>query len=225
MQNLGFVFAIIPLIKTCGLNAASAASLMKRHLRMFNTHPYLTGPVIGSVVKLEMEEQAEQAIDNLKTAMMGPYAAIGDAFFWGAWRPFSAVGAVLLATAGIGWAPLVFLFNYNLAPAYVRVQGFIEGYRRGKRGIEFVGGLNLPELAGRLRLITVVVLGLLAMLMYQDARQARIFAVPDILMASLFAGSVLVCFWMLSKGVSVIKILYGAVALIILIGHGTYQGF
>ena len=52
------------------------------HLQMFNTHPYLTAAVIGSVVRLEEDGDKLEA-DHLKKAVMGPYAAIGDSFFWG----------------------------------------------------------------------------------------------------------------------------------------------
>jgi len=46
--------------------------------------------VIGSVVKLE--ETAEDSHDGqdiieVKNALMGPYAAIGDTFFWGPGGP------------------------------------------------------------------------------------------------------------------------------------------
>ena len=65
---------------------------MTTHLQLFNTHPYFSAPIIGSIVRLE-EEQAEKANlltpSAIKKSFMASYAAIGDIFFWGALRPFA----------------------------------------------------------------------------------------------------------------------------------------
>ncbi len=149
MQNLGFAFALLPLIRR-ECDPRRLAESLRSHLQMFNTHPYLTAPVIGAVARIE-EEGDTAAAEHLKKAVMGPYAAIGDPFFWGALRPFSAVVAVILALKGILLAPLAFLLLYNPAHLWVRGKGFIEGYRQGKGSIEFIRGLNLPAVTGRIR--------------------------------------------------------------------------
>jgi PTS system mannose-specific IID component len=216
MQNLGFTFALIPLIKSAGMDGLKASNFLNRHLQLFNTHPYLTGPVLGSVIKLEEEAHDGQHVESLKTTLMGPYAAMGDTFFWGAWRPFSAIGAVVLTIEGVLWAPLIFLLLYNPLPFYVRLKGFIEGYRRGKHGIDFIGGLNLPGLAVKIRWMSVLLLGILAALLYQGTRHAYM-VVPELLMVFFFLGAILPCFWMISRGISTIKILYGTVAFFLLL--------
>jgi PTS system mannose-specific IID component len=216
MQNMGFAFAVIPLIKSAGMDAMQASQLLNRHLQMFNTHPYLTGPVLGSVVKLEEEARDGQKVSDLKITLSGPYAAMGDTFFWGAWRPFSAIGAVVLTVEGVLWAPLIFLALYNPVPFYVRLKGFVEGYRRGMRGIDFIGGLNLPGLAGKIRWMSVILLGLLAMLLSRSTGNTYA-AVPELLWGFLFLGVILLCFLMITRGISTMKILYGTVALFLLV--------
>jgi PTS system mannose-specific IID component len=216
MQNLGFAFSVIPLIKSISKDGIHASQMLSRHLKLFNSHPYLAGPVLGAVVKLE--EQTHDGLDviELKQTLMGPYAAMGDAFFWGAWRPFSVIGTVVLLMEGLLWAPLVFLMMYNPVPFYVRLKGFIEGYRRGRRGIDFIGGLNLPDLAGKIRWASVLLLAILAMQLSQRAGHAYA-VVPDLLMGFVFLGVILVCFWMLMRGGSAMTILYGTVALFLLL--------
>ncbi|MDO9559707.1 MAG: PTS system mannose/fructose/sorbose family transporter subunit IID [Syntrophales bacterium] len=216
MQNLGFVFAVIPLIKSAGMDGIEASRVLNRHLQMFSTHPCLAGPVLGSVVKLEEETQDGREVEDLKKTLMGPYAAMGDAFFWGAWRPFAAIGGVVLMMEGVLWAPLLFLILYNPVPFYVRLKGFIEGYRRGRRGIDFVGGLHLPALAGKVRWMSVVLLGVLAAAISRNAGHACA-VVPNLLMDILFSGVILLCFWMVTRGISTMKILYGTVALLLLL--------
>jgi PTS system mannose-specific IID component len=147
---------------------------------------------------------------------MGPYAAMGDTFIWGAWRPLSAIGAVVLTMEGVLWAPLIFLIMYNPVPFYVRLKGFIEGYRRGMRGIDFIGGLNLPGLAGKVRWISIILLVMLATLLSRNAGHDYA-VVPGLLPGFLFLGVILLCFLMLTRGISAMKILYGTVALFLLV--------
>jgi len=215
MQNLGFAFALIPLIKTAGRDDLQTSRLLNRHLRLFNTQTYLTGPVLGSIAKLE--EQTRDGLDviQLKNTLMGPYAAMGDTFFWGAWRPMTAIGTVVLMMQSLLWAPLLFLILYNPVPFYVRLRGFVEGYRWGAQGVEFIGSLNLPALAGEIRWISIILLGISAITLTRKAGQT--YAVmPDLLLGCLFMGSILACFWMMTRGISTMMILYGMVILFLL---------
>jgi PTS system mannose-specific IID component len=215
MQNMGFAFAVIPLIKSTGMDAMQTSQMLKRHLQSFNTNPCLTGPVLGSVVRLEEEAHDGRQVMDLKKTLMGPYAAMGDTFIWGAWRPLSAVGAVVLTMEGVLWAPLIFLIMYNPVLFYIRLKGFVEGYRRGMRGIDFIGGLNLPGLAGKVRWISVILLVILATLLFRNAGHDYA-VVPGLLLGFLFLGVILLCFLMLTRGISAMKILYGTVALFLL---------
>lgn len=216
MQNLGVAYAVIPLIQSVSKDSFQTSQMLSRHLKLFNTHPYLASPVMGAVVKLEEQTDGGMEVMDIKQTLMGPYAAMGDAFFWGAWRPFSVIGAALLLMEGLLWAPLVFLVMYNPVPFYVRLKGFIEGYRQGMRSVDFIGGLNLPGLAGKIRWASILLLGLLAMLLSQRAGHAYA-VVPDLLLGFFFLGVILICFWMITRGISVMKILYGVVAFLLLL--------
>jgi len=91
MQNLGFAYAMLPLIRRKGLNRKDVSGFLVRHLEGFNTHPYLSGPVIGSIARLEETTEGGQAgpiCSEVKNTLMGPYAAIGDTFFWAPGGPF-----------------------------------------------------------------------------------------------------------------------------------------
>ena len=211
MQNIGFAFSLIPFVKKSGKNREHRSRILKRHLELFSTHPCLSGPIIGSVVKLE-EESCENSdcveVVNLKKALMAPYAAIGDPFFWGALKPLSAVVGVIMAIKGFLVAPLIFLLLYNSFHIWVRLRGFIEGYRDGKGAINFIRVLNLPEMSRKIRWISVILLGILA---------GAIIAIPPVPYACEAGGFarillliiILLCFWMVKKGISPLVILYG----------------
>jgi mannose PTS system EIID component len=211
MQNLGFAFTVLPLIRQAGEGRTRFAASLTRHLQMFNTHPYLTAPIIGSVVTLEEAGQPTQA-DQLKTSLMGPYAGIGDSFFWGALGSFASVGASTLALSEILLAPLAYLLLYNPAHSWVRGKGFLEGYRRGKSGIDFIRGLDLPRVAGRIKHLTPVLIGILAAVAVEGAYHPW-GGLSEISVKAVALALILLCFLGVRKGISATNILYGTTLL------------
>ena len=161
MQNLGFVFALVPLLRERKGSSKDEEEMLTRHLQMFNTQPYLSAPLIGSIVRME-EERPDggdaSSIIMVKQSLMGPYAAIGDTFFWAALRPCAGICAAVLAGLGSILAPLAFILIYFPAVIWVRAKGFLEGYRRGKQGIEFIRKMDLPHIAVRVQWLSLIVL-------------------------------------------------------------------
>jgi mannose/fructose/N-acetylgalactosamine-specific phosphotransferase system component IID len=210
MQSLGFAFSLLPLTCQEGDREGRSASLT-RHLEMFNTHPYLTALVIGSVVRLE-EDGDTAAADYLKKAVMGPYAAIGDPFFWGALRSFSSATAVLLALKGVLLAPLALLILHNPTHLWIRAKGFIEGYRRGKGSIDFIRVLSLPGIAGRVRLLSLILIGIISAVAAEMACRSWTF-LPEIPLRAVVLALIILCFTGVRRGISPVTILYGMMLL------------
>ena len=52
MQNGGWCFSMIPAIKKLYPNKEDQAAALKRHLEFYNTHPYVSAPVIGAEILL-----------------------------------------------------------------------------------------------------------------------------------------------------------------------------
>lgn len=62
-------------------------------MEFYNTHPYVSAPVMGVTLALEEErangaEINDQAIQGVKVGMMGPLAGVGDPVFWFTLRPY-----------------------------------------------------------------------------------------------------------------------------------------
>jgi mannose PTS system EIID component len=215
MQNLGFAFAMLPMIRGQHADRTRITALLDSHLQMFNTHPYMVAPIVGAVVRIEEEGRTAEAMD-LKKTLMGPYAAIGDSFFWGALRTFSAVGAVIFAFTGSFSAPLVFLLLYSPLHFWVRGKGFIEGYRRGKRGIEFVRSLDLPSAAVRIRFLSLILIGILAALSVEMASRS-VDLLPEIQECAAAFGLLILFSLGVRRGITPVKILYGMTLLCMVI--------
>jgi PTS system mannose-specific IID component len=215
MQNLGFVYALLPLFRRQRLDPRQMAAALDRHSQMFNTHPYLAAPIIGSIVKIEAEGAGAEA-GPLKEALMGPYAGIGDAFFWGALRSLASAGTTILALSGFAWAPLAYLFLYNPSHFWVRTRGYWEGIRQGKNGIGFIRRLDLPGIAGRIRLLVLLLIGVLAAVAAENAFPPGLFR--DEIAAKATALALLLLFFLGARaGISALTILYGTTLLCLVI--------
>lgn len=215
MQNLGFAYALIPLLRERKLAGKEAEEMLVRHLQMFSTHPYLSAPLIGSIVRLEEDRRDGDdaaAIAMVKQSLMGPYAAIGDTFFWGALRPCAGILSAGLAWLGCIFSPFAFILIYTPAHLWIRVKGFLEGYRRGKQGIKFIRGMDLPRISARVRWVSLVALSGLGIGFLRDG-YSDFAKIPGMATAAAMLAVILFCRWLIQKGVSQIYILYGAAML------------
>ncbi|MBE0500359.1 MAG: PTS system mannose/fructose/sorbose family transporter subunit IID [Desulfuromonadales bacterium] len=162
MQNVGVLFVVEPVLRVL-YREKDLQQACQRHLSYFNTHPYMASPVLGATVALEQMRANGQegtfSVDDFKRISMAPYAAIGDAFFWGGVRPLAACLAIFFASRESLWAPFVFLLLFNLPHLWTRLFGFIHGYQRGVSIVELIQRYRLPDVAIRLKEAMVVLLG------------------------------------------------------------------
>lgn len=212
MQNLGFAFSLLPLAKQLQGDKERLVAFLNRHLQLFNTHPYLSASVIGSVVYTEKDglktEINGTAAVNLKNALAGPYAALGDSFFWGAMKPLAAVFSVLLAWQSSLCAPAALLLLYDPVHLWVRIKGFTEGCRGKNEGIEFIRRLDLLLVTGRIRWFSLA--GLIAVALYvcPSFCLTAVGTTRLIIAQSIFLLLIILCYWGIKNGVSQVKMLY-----------------
>ena len=119
MQNGGWAFAMIPAIKKLYPNKEDKVAALKRHMEFYNTHPYVSAPVMGVTLALEEErangaEINDTAIQGVKVGMMGPLAGVGDPVFWFTLRPILGALGASLALSGNIIGPLIFFFAWNI---------------------------------------------------------------------------------------------------------------
>ncbi len=220
LQNLGFLYSLVPALRFLYRDQPEELNkAYRRHLENFNTHPFMASPVLGTVLALEERKAAGETTEigagEFKAMVMAPYAAMGDALFWGGIRPLAAGVALFFAARGSLWAPVVFLLLFNFPHIWVRVTGLLGGYLRGVGIVERVQRRRLPDLAIRLKEGTVVLLGgLSAYLTFLCLRQENfsagwgLLAVPTV----LFLG------WAVRRGVSTLLTMLMIVSL--LLGFG-----
>lgn len=168
MQNLGFIYQLLPGLRRL-YGDAPPSEVLRRYTEYFNTHPYLAPWVAGTVMRLEERQLSGETppLDAMafRDMVMAPYAAMGDALFWGAIRPLAAVIGLCLAVQGIIWAPLVLLALYNLPHLTFRCGGWLIGYLQELRSVELLQRLRLPDVATWLKEATIILLGVLCALL------------------------------------------------------------
>lgn len=119
MQNGGWCYSMIPAIKKLYSTKEERIEALKRHLEFYNTHPYVSAPVLGVTLALE-EERAngvditDATIQGVKIGMMGPLAGVGDPVFWFTARPILGALGASLALSGSIMGPLLFFVVWNV---------------------------------------------------------------------------------------------------------------
>jgi len=157
MQALGFCWSIMPILKKVYTAKEEYFNAIKRHLNFYNTNPAIGSPTIfGAVCALEERKEAEAA-DNLKVALMGPFAAIGDTVMAILMKPIFAVFAAGMALNG-NWFGAILMLILGFIWFYLMFPGFWLGYNQGKNLIKIAAGgfiTKFNELASMAALIVV----------------------------------------------------------------------
>lgn len=180
LQHIGCAFALTPWLRRCYPDPAAFQRALQRHLGCFCSHPYVANILLGVMCALEEHPvrnggtgAQETAIEQVKAAMAGPLAAIGDHVIWATWRPWAMLMGV--AVGLIPWGPpnrrwpaavVTFLGLYNIAHLLLRVGGLWQGFRRGTAVVIWLAGWRLQRVAAGLRQSGVLIgLGVTVMLL------------------------------------------------------------
>lgn len=217
LQGLGALYVLAPALRRFYRGEALREAL-QRHLGYFNTHPFLAPAVLGATLNLEAAhsrgESPDVTSEDFSRMIMAPYAAMGDAFFWGGMRPLAAGVALFFAVRQSLWAPLVLLLVFNLPQLVCRWYGLTTGWREGLGVIPAFQRLGLPDLAIRVKETTVVLLGgLCAYLTYAELKDVSVSPLWGLLVLPLVA----LIGQLARRGASALLLVMGGVALIVVL--------
>ena len=164
MQNGGWCYSIIHAIKKLYPNNDDQIAALKRHMEFYNTHPYVSAPVMGVTLALE-EERAngvsvdDAAIQGVKVGMMGPLAGVGDPVFWFTLRPILGALGASLALSGNIIGPLLFFVAWNVIRwAFIwYTQEF--GYKVGTSIVKDLSGGLLGKITSGASILGMFIIG------------------------------------------------------------------
>lgn len=134
-------------------------------MQFFNTEPHIGGLIPGIVLAME-EERAngapitDDAINGVKTGLMGPFAGIGDTLWQGTLTPILLALGLSLGAQGNLLGPIIYtalMFGIMFPVAYIC---WMKGYELGKVGIEkILGGNQLQMLITGASAMGAIVMG------------------------------------------------------------------
>ena len=114
LEATGLVHAFKHVIKKLyGDDEEEYKACIKRHMQFFNTEPHIGGVIPGIVLAME-EERAngapitDDAINGVKTGLMGPFAGIGDTLWQGTLTPILLAFGISLGSQGNLLGPLIY---------------------------------------------------------------------------------------------------------------------
>ena len=166
MQNGGWCYSIIPAIKKLYSNKEDQIAALKRHMEFYNTHPYVSSPVMGVTLALE-EEKAngenvdDTAIQGVKVGMMGPLAGVGDPVFWFTMRPILGALGASLALSGNILGPILFFVLWNVIRLAFMWYTQEFGYKAGSKITDDLSGGLLQDVTKGASILGMFVLAAL----------------------------------------------------------------
>ena len=164
MQNGGWCFSMIPAIKKLYSSKEDQIAALKRHMEFYNTHPYVSSPVIGVTLALE-EDRAngapveDAAIQGVKVGMMGPLAGVGDPVFWFTLRPLLGALGASLAMGGSIMGPILFFVAWNVIRLAFEWYTQEFGYKLGTSITKDLGGGLMGKITEGASILGMFVIG------------------------------------------------------------------
>ena len=231
MQGIGFGWTLAPTLKMIYKDDHDKyMEALKRESMFFNTTQALAPFIMGLAVSME-KENAENpdfdtnTINGIKCGLMGPFAGIGDTFFYSTLRVIITSLVIGLALNGNVLGPILYLLLYNIPNYLIRYFGMVYGYRLGSTFVLEAQKSGLLEcITKAASIVGLMMIGCMtySMVSFKTtlsvtmAGSANPFVLQDIL-DSICKGLiplilVLVCFKALRKKISPNWIMLGLIA-------------
>jgi len=148
LQGVGFCHAMVPIIRRLYTKKEDVVAALQRHLVFFNTATTIGAVIPGVVAALEEEranggDVSDEAINGLKTGLMGPMAGLGDSLQQGLFIPITLALAIGLGMDGNFLGPILFVIGGAIWTWGGTWLMYSTGYRLGRNAIENVleGGM------------------------------------------------------------------------------------
>lgn len=231
MQGIGFLHAMSPIIKRLYKDDPEGRkAAMKRHTQFFNTENALGSAVIGLTAAMEEQKKKgadikDEAFTSIKTGLMGPLAGVGDPLWQGVVIPLLLVFFVGLAIEGNIIAPLLYSVTFYVLYYGVGYWLMKLGYYKGSEKILDVmeSGTANKVITGAGILGNAVIGGLVAnyvslsTAIQFELSEGKVFVLQTELFDKLLPGLLplaltMLCYWLLKKGVSSLKVILLIVA-------------
>lgn len=232
MQGLGFCYCILPVLKKIYKNNPEKLQFsIQRHNEFFNTNPLMSDFILGTTIAMEENVSAggevdELSINTVKVSLMGPLAGIGDSLYFFTIIPILQGICISFSKDGSFLGPIVFLIAALGIEFAIRWFGVDQGYKLGVGFVEKLSSGVMQRVTSVATIIGLIVVGVMTATMVKVPLIVEV-GVPgatkplmDIfnsfmpnLLPLIFT---LTSFFLIKKGVSATKILFGVIIISVL---------
>ncbi|MFW6134654.1 MAG: PTS system mannose/fructose/sorbose family transporter subunit IID [Elusimicrobiota bacterium] len=169
LQSEGFLFSIFPKLKELYTNEEKLRESCRRHQGYFNTHPYMSLFILGTVARLEEDIKngkpgAEERMARYKLQMGGPLAALGDKLFWSNWRPIVCLIGIIgffMEWRPYYLIPLIFILLYNIPVLIFKQKALMETYNKRTDIARIIRAINSNLIVKILPIIMLLAVGII----------------------------------------------------------------
>ena len=140
MYGTGFCYAMIPMLKKFyGHDDELMKDALRRHLIPYISEMRFGNCIVGTVVAMEEarasgEEIRDEAINSLKTGLMGPFAGLGDSLAYFTWHPLVKMFFLPFVMQGYAWS-IIMVWVAWLPVQIVGYMSYMMGYNLGKESV------------------------------------------------------------------------------------------
>ncbi|MCD2348288.1 PTS system mannose/fructose/sorbose family transporter subunit IID [Clostridium guangxiense] len=163
LQNLCYCFCIMPVLKKLYKKEEELKPAVMANMEYYNSHPFFVSIILGVNIAMEEvrargEKLDERDIAQVKIALMGPLAGIGDPIFWGTIRPIlAAIGAGISIKGDVSGA-IIFFLSINVIRLFIRYNFLMFSYKKGVNTITNIKSF-MPRLKNIMTVLAYTIIG------------------------------------------------------------------
>ena len=168
LQAHAFAWSYIPFAnKYYADDPEAKRRLLVRQSVFYNTEPQ-TGTLVNGIVASLEENIAlggdvdEEMPNNVKTALMGPLAGIGDSIVQGIIVPILLSIGMSLAAGGSPLGPLFYIISWGIIGPLISFVCFRTGYKLGVGAVDMIVGATARRLTDAFNVLGIMVIGALS---------------------------------------------------------------
>ncbi len=166
MMGLAFCATLAkPLKKLYGDDKKGLSEALTRNMAFFNTEPQLGSLIPGMTLALEEAKANGEPVDaevitSTKSALMGPFAGIGDSILVGTYNPILLSIGIGLSAGGSPIGAIFFFLTWTISVVALKYFGFIKGYSMGMDAVTNLLHSGLKDkIVTALNIIGLIVIG------------------------------------------------------------------
>jgi len=226
MQAIGFCENMGPALKKIyGDNKEELAKAMQNNIDFINTEPHMATMLQGLVLSMEEKGANRSLILNIKNALFGPLAGLGDAIFWFTCLPINAAISCSLASQGNVFGPILYMI-VGVVLALTRIWFGRLGYNLGAGAVEKIqsNAVAITKAAGILGVMVVGALipSYVSLAFPEDLKLFSTVSVQgifDSIMPNILPlGFVFLLYWLLNKkNANAVTLIFGIIIVSILL--------